>query len=155
MFFRLGEEAVAPLSVTEQTGCCASARVSDPPRREDNTEEENINLKGVKFELMGGGNGMTELSLMAALFSSSVAATKESIPHSLLQALRVLDQERGEDTEREALHGVIDSLVEWLLQESKTPRADDGEFFYGVKFGGMLLGLALVLLSGEAPSYKV
>lgn len=74
---------------------------------------------------MGGGDGMSELSLVAAVSSSSSAAT-ETVPQSLLQALRALDQERGEETEREALDGVLDSLVEWFLRESKTPRSGDG-----------------------------
>ncbi|CAM9206863.1 unnamed protein product [Hapterophycus canaliculatus] len=72
---------------------------------------------------MGGGNGMgegMERSLMASMNASS-------IPPSLLQALRALDQELGEDTEREALEGVVDGLVEWFLGESKTPRTADGD----------------------------
>lgn len=70
---------------------------------------------------MGGGDGMSELSLIAALSSA-----RDTIPQSVLHALRSLDQETGEDTEREALDGVVNSLVEWFLQESKTPRSSDG-----------------------------
>ncbi|CAM9584608.1 unnamed protein product, partial [Ectocarpus sp. 8 AP-2014] len=76
---------------------------------------------GVGF--MGGGHGMgaeMELSLVAALQASSM-------PASLLQALRTLDQELGEETEREALDGVVDSLVEWFLHESRAPRTADGD----------------------------
>ncbi|CAM9853673.1 unnamed protein product, partial [Ectocarpus sp. 13 AM-2016] len=72
---------------------------------------------------MGGGHGMDaemELSLVAALQASSM-------PASLLQALRTLDQELGEETEREALDGVVDSLVEWFLHESRAPRTADGD----------------------------
>lgn len=68
---------------------------------------------------MGGGKGGMELSLSSALQTTSV-------PSSLLQALRALDQELGEDTEREALDGVVDSLVEWFLRESRAPRTGDG-----------------------------
>lgn len=80
---------------------------------------------------MGGGDGMSEISLIAALrLSLSPGAISHSspypIPESVLQALRALDQERGEETEREALQGVVDSLVEWFLVESRTPRSDDG-----------------------------
>lgn len=60
-----------------------------------------------------------ELSLSSALQATS-------IPASLLQSLRALDQELGEDTEREALEGVVDSLVGWFLLESRTPRTGDG-----------------------------
>lgn len=69
--------------------------------------------------LMGGGTGGMELSL-----SSSLQAA--SIPPPVLQALRALDQELGEETEREALDGVVDSLVEWFLSDSRTPRTGDG-----------------------------
>lgn len=69
--------------------------------------------------LMGGGKGGMELSLSSALQATSV-------PASLLQSLRALDQELGEDTEREALDGVVDSLVEWFLLESRAPRTGDG-----------------------------
>lgn len=74
---------------------------------------------------MGGGHGTgaeMELSLVAALQASSM-------PASLLQALRTLDQELGEETEREALDGVVDSLVEWFLHESRAPRTADGRSF--------------------------
>lgn len=74
---------------------------------------------------MGGGDGMSELSLVAAL-SPSCPVAKETIPLSVLQAVRALDQELGGGTEREALHAVVDSLVEWFLLESKTPRSRDG-----------------------------
>lgn len=74
---------------------------------------------------MGGGDGMSELSLVAAL-SPSCPIAKETIPLSVLQAVRALDQELGEETEREALHAVVDSLVEWFLLESRTPRSRDG-----------------------------
>lgn len=74
---------------------------------------------------MGGGDGMSELSLVAAL-SPSCPIAKETIPLSVLQAVRALDQELGEETEREALHAVVDSLVEWFLLESTTPRSRDG-----------------------------
>ncbi|CAM9623861.1 unnamed protein product, partial [Ectocarpus sp. 12 AP-2014] len=72
---------------------------------------------------MGGGHGMDaemELSLVAALQASSM-------PASLLQALRTLDQELGEEMEREAQDGVVDSLVEWFLHESRAPRTADGD----------------------------
>ena len=74
---------------------------------------------------MGGGDGMSELSLVAAL-SPSCPIAKDTIPLSVLQAVRALDQELGEETEREALHAVVDSLVEWILLESTTPRSRDG-----------------------------
>ncbi|CAN0288899.1 unnamed protein product, partial [Ectocarpus fasciculatus] len=73
---------------------------------------------------MGGGHGMgaeMELSLVSALQAAS------SMPPSLLQALRTLDQELGEETEREALDGVVDSLVEWFLHDSRTPRTANGD----------------------------
>lgn len=69
-----------------------------------------------------------ELSLSSALQATSV-------PASLLQALRALDQELGEDTEREALEGVVDSLVEWFLGESRTPRTGDGALLCCVRRG--------------------
>lgn len=69
---------------------------------------------------MGGGTtGGMELSLTSALQAAS-------IPPPVLQALRALDQELGEETEREALDGVVDSLVEWFLSDLKTPRTGDG-----------------------------
>lgn len=70
---------------------------------------------------MGGGTGGMELSLTSALPNAA------SIPPPVLQALRALDQELGEDTEREALDGVVDSLVEWFLSDLRTPRTGDGE----------------------------
>lgn len=63
-----------------------------------------------------------ELSLTAALEATS-------IPDSLLVKVRALDQELGEETEPEALDGVVDSLVEWFLRESRTPRTGDGACF--------------------------
>lgn len=68
---------------------------------------------------MGGGNTLMELSLTSALEATS-------IPDSLLVKVRGLDQELGEETEQEALDGVVDSLVEWFLRESRTPRTGDG-----------------------------
>lgn len=68
---------------------------------------------------MGGGTGGMELSLTSALQAASV-------PHPVLQALRALDQELGEETEREALDGVVDSLVEWFLSDLRNPRTADG-----------------------------
>lgn len=77
---------------------------------------------------MGGGKAMCETGLVSALKGS--AGTKSEIPGDLLQALRALDQERGEDTERDALDGVVDSLVEWFLHESRSPRSGDGAFVF-------------------------
>lgn len=70
---------------------------------------------------MGGGTGGMELSLISALQAAC-------IPTPVLQALRALDQELGEETEREALDGVVDSLVEWFLSDLETPRTGDGGF---------------------------
>lgn len=92
---------------------------------------------------MGGGDGMSELSLVAAL-SPSCPIAKETIHLSVLQAVRALDQELGEETEREALHGVVDSLVEWFLLESKTPRSRDGAW---VSYIWAWLMFAFLLLS--------
>lgn len=79
--------------------------------------------------MMGGGDGMSETAFVAALGrSTGINKQSSTIPHSLLCALRALDQERGEDTEREALDGVVDSLVEWFLHDSRRPRSDDGAF---------------------------
>lgn len=78
-----------------------------------------------------------ELSLVSALQASSM-------PPSLLQALRTLDQELGEETEREALDGVVDSLVEWFLHESRTPRTADGRSFIRCIASPLSLSLSLV-----------
>lgn len=76
---------------------------------------------------MGGGDGMSETAFVAALGrSTGINKQSPTIPPSLLCALRVLDQEKGEDTERGALGGVVDSLVEWFLNESRSPRSGDG-----------------------------
>lgn len=87
---------------------------------------------------MGGGDGMSELSLVAAL-SPSCPIAKETIPLSVLQAVRALDQELGEETEREALHAVVDSLVEWFLLESRTPRSRDGAWCHMAGPGARLI----------------
>lgn len=62
-----------------------------------------------------------ELSLTSVLQAAS-------IPPPVIQALRALDQELGEETEREALDGVVDSLVEWFLSDLRSPRTSDGGF---------------------------
>ena len=62
-----------------------------------------------------------ELSLTSVLQAAS-------IPPPVIHALRALDQELGEETEREALDGVVDSLVEWFLSDLRRPRTSDGGF---------------------------
>lgn len=72
---------------------------------------------------MGGSKAMCETGLVLTLRGS--AGTSE-IPQGLLYALRVFDQERGEDAEQDALQGVVDNLVEWFLCEPSYPRSNDG-----------------------------
>ena len=86
---------------------------------------------------MGGGNGISEISLVAALkrrstgmIAADSSSRAETIPPSLLQAVRVLDQETGQETELEALQGVVDSLVEWFLRDSRKPRSIDGALIH-------------------------
>lgn len=83
---------------------------------------------------MGGGDGMSEAAFVSAIAPGSILGTSEisQIPQGVLQALRVLNQEQGEDTERDALNGVVDSLVEWFLHETRSPKSADGGF--GLQF---------------------
>lgn len=95
---------------------------------------------------MGGGDGMSEISLIDALkrrstgiIAADSSSRTEIIPASLLEAVRALDQETGQETEFEALQGVVDSLVEWFLLDSRSPRSVDGVWLYRCRGkGGMV-----------------
>lgn len=74
---------------------------------------------------------MCETGLLAALGGS---AGSSEIPQTLLHALRTLDQELGELREKDALNGVVDSLVEWFLHDLRSPRSKDGESPFVLRF---------------------
>lgn len=81
---------------------------------------------------MGGGDQMSTAAFLAAVGCKADSQISQArVPQGLLQALAVLDQNVGEDNERESLSGVVDSLVEWFLMESRSPRSADGEFVRG------------------------